>query len=38
MHAQVVVEQEPVVARITKPASVEALQRAIQQALASRTA
>jgi two-component system, response regulator PdtaR len=35
---QVVVEQEPVVARITKPASVEALQRAIQQALASRTA
>jgi CheY-like chemotaxis protein len=35
---QVVVEREPVVARITKPASVEALQRAIQQALASRTA
>ena len=33
---QVVVEQEPVVARITKPASVEDLQRAIQQALASR--
>jgi response regulator NasT len=35
---QVVVEQEPVVARITKPATVEALQRAIQKALASRTA
>ncbi len=35
---QVVIENEPVVARITKPASVEALQRAIQQALASRTA
>ncbi len=35
---QVVVEREPVVARITKPATVEALQRAIQQALASRTA
>jgi FixJ family two-component response regulator len=34
---QVVVEREPVVARITKPATVEALQRAIQQALASRT-
>ena len=35
---QVVVEREPVVARITKPATVEALQRAIQAALASRTA
>jgi response regulator NasT len=35
---QVVVDQEPVVARITKPATVEALQRAIQKALASRTA
>jgi response regulator NasT len=35
---QVVVEREPVVARITKPASVEVLQRAIQLALASRTA
>ena len=35
---QVVVEQEPVVARITKPATVEALQRAIQTAMASRTA
>jgi CheY-like chemotaxis protein len=34
---QVVVEQEPVVARITKPASIEALQRAIKQALAART-
>jgi len=34
---QVVVEQEPVVARITKPATVEALQRAIAQAMASRT-
>jgi CheY-like chemotaxis protein len=33
---QVVVENEPVVARITKPASVEALQRAIKQALAAR--
>jgi two-component system, response regulator PdtaR len=33
---QVVVEQEPVVARITKPATVEALQRAIQKALAAR--
>jgi response regulator NasT len=33
---QVVVEREPVVARITKPASIEALQRAIQKALASR--
>jgi two-component system, response regulator PdtaR len=35
---QVVVEKEPVVARITKPATVDALQRAIQQAMASRTA
>lgn len=35
---QVVVEREPVVARITKPATVDALKRAIQQALASRTA
>jgi two-component system, response regulator PdtaR len=35
---QVVVEREPVVARITKPASVEVLQRAIKQALASRMA
>jgi two-component system, response regulator PdtaR len=35
---QVVVEREPVVARITKPATVDALQRAIQQAMASRTA
>ena len=35
---QVVVEQEPVVARITKPATVDALKRAIQTALASRTA
>lgn len=34
---QVVVEEEPVVARIVKPATVEALQRAIQQALASKT-
>src|SRR5438105_15965303 len=33
---QVVVENEPVVARITKPATIEALQRAIQQALSSR--
>src|ERR1041384_4699956 len=33
---QVVVEQEPVVARITKPASIEALRNAIQKALASR--
>lgn len=33
---QVVVEREPVVARIVKPASVEALQHAIQQALAAR--
>src|SRR3954447_2767642 len=35
---QVVIEREPVVARITKPATVEVLQRAIQLALASRTA
>lgn len=35
---QVVVDAEPVVARIVKPATVEALQRAIQKALASRTA
>src|SRR3954452_18460236 len=35
---QVVVEREPVVARIVKPASIDALKRAIQQALASRTA
>src|SRR5439155_26042720 len=35
---QVVVEREPVGARIVKPASVEVLQRAIQLALASRTA
>ena len=34
---QVVVEREPVVARLVKPASVEALQGAIQQALLSRT-
>jgi two-component system, response regulator PdtaR len=33
---QVVVEEEPVVARIVKPATVEALQLAIQKALASR--
>jgi response regulator NasT len=33
---QVVVENEPVVARIVKPATVEALQRAIKQAMASR--
>src|SRR3954467_7266612 len=33
---EVVVENEPVVTRITKPASVEALQRAIKQALAAR--
>jgi CheY-like chemotaxis protein len=33
---QVVVEREPVVTRIVKPASIEVLQRAIQQALASR--
>ncbi len=35
---QVVVEREPVVARISKPATVEVLQRAIQQALTSRMA
>jgi response regulator NasT len=35
---QVVVENEPVVARISKPASVDALRQAIQKALASRTA
>ncbi len=34
---QVVVEEEPVVARIVKPATVETLQRAIQQALATKT-
>jgi response regulator NasT len=34
--SKVVVENEPVVARIVKPATVETLQRAIQQALASR--
>jgi response regulator NasT len=33
---QVVVEKEPVVARISKPASVDALRHAIQKALASR--
>jgi two-component system, response regulator PdtaR len=33
---QVVVEEEPVVARITKPASVDALKRAIEKALAAR--
>jgi two-component system, response regulator PdtaR len=33
---QVVVENEPVVARIAKPASVEELQRAIKKALASK--
>jgi response regulator NasT len=33
---QVVVENEPVVARIAKPASVDDLQRAIKKALASR--
>jgi response regulator NasT len=33
---QVVVEKEPVVARISKPASVDALRNAIQKALASR--
>jgi FixJ family two-component response regulator len=32
----VVVENEPVVARIVKPATVETLQRAIQVALASK--
>lgn len=35
---QVVVEREPVVARIVKPASIDALKRAIEQAMASRTA
>lgn len=33
---QVVVENEPVVARITKPASVDDVQRAIQSALAAK--
>ena len=33
---RVVVENEPVVARITKPASIDELQRAIKQALDSR--
>lgn len=33
---QVVLEHEPIVARVTKPASVEALQEAIQKALAFR--
>lgn len=33
---QVVVEQEPVVARIAKPASIEELQRAIEKALSTR--
>jgi response regulator NasT len=36
--SKVVVENEPVVARIVKPASIETLQFAIQQALASRRA
>jgi response regulator NasT len=36
--SKVVVENEPVVARIVKPASIETLQRAIKQALASRRA
>lgn len=35
---QVVVENEPVVARLSKPASVEELQRAIKKALDSRSA
>lgn len=35
---QVVVENEPVVARLSKPASVEELQRAIKKALESRSA
>jgi response regulator NasT len=35
---QVVVEREPVVARIVKPATIDALKRAIEQAMASRTA
>jgi response regulator NasT len=34
---QVVVENEPVVARIVKPASIEELQRAIKQAMSSKT-
>jgi two-component system, response regulator PdtaR len=34
---QVVLEEEPVVARITKPAKTEDLQRAIQKALASKS-
>jgi response regulator NasT len=34
---QVVLEQEPVVARITKPAKTEELQRAIQTALSSKS-
>ncbi len=34
---QVVLEQEPVVARITKPARTEDLQRAIQTAIASKS-
>jgi two-component system, response regulator PdtaR len=34
---KVVVEEEPVVTRIMKPASIETLQKAIQQALASKT-
>jgi len=33
---QVVLENEPVVARLVKPASVESLQHAIQQAMATR--
>src|SRR2546423_8999539 len=35
---QVVVEREPVVARIVKPATIDALKRAIEQAMASRMA
>ncbi|HEX3599187.1 MAG TPA: response regulator [Lacipirellulaceae bacterium] len=34
---QVVVEKEPVVARISKPAKIEDLQRAIQKAIASKS-
>ena len=34
---QVVVENEPVVARIVKPASIEELQRAIKQAMSRKT-
>ncbi len=34
---QVVVEKEPVVARISKPAEIQEVQRAIQKALASKT-